>query len=150
MKRLLPLFLVFLLAGCASVNVPNYIQDKHPYKKSFYGNFDDILDATKKTLEEYGWRIASTSAPSVFERAEGSEHTPGQQILLFTELKQTSFFVGTKYSRINVYLREGTDNSTEVEIRYVTVNSMSVKNFYKYRSDHFVERVFKRIDQLLK
>ncbi len=147
------LFLILIgiaLAGCASVTIPNYIRDEHPYRKTFYAPFDAVLDATVHALEDAGWKVAKTTEPSVFERNKETDVPGVRQILLFTDVRQMALVFGTRYARMNIYVQSGTDNSTEVELRYLTVTSASLKNFQNYRNDRYAEKFFGRIESLLK
>ena len=149
MKKFL-LFLTMFLVGCTSVNIPNYIPDKYPYKKTIYGDYAKVFKATEQTLNEFGWMITGRADPSVFERSTSEGSRPTQQTLLFTKVRETSLVVGSRYARLNAYVRSSDDKTCEVEIRYVTISSTSVKNFYNYRKDHLIERMFKRIEELTK
>lgn len=140
--------LLFCLVGCSSVNIPNYIPDKHPYKKTFYGEYSEVLKAAEQTLKEYGWEITGRADPNVFERTASGDKI-GEQTLLFTRIRETSLVVGSRYARLNAYIRSGDDHSCEVEIRYVTVSSTTVKNFYNYRKDNLIEKMFNRIEELI-
>ena len=148
-KNFLLIFLFLSTAGCATVSVPNYIYDKHPYKKEFYGQFNEILDAVKGVLKDHGWEISKTTDPSVYEQGKSNE-TADNKALLITEIRQTSFFFGSSYSRLNVFLRPGTDKRTEVEFRYLAVNSFPIKAFNSYRKDKLIDRFFKDLDERLK
>ena len=149
MRKFLFLLLILCFSGCMSVNMPHYIQDKNPYKKTFYSNFNDVLKTTLETLKELGWVLSKKVDPTVFERTTETNESQTNQILLFTEIRQTSLFIASRYARINVYLRSGTENTTEVEIRYLTVNSFPFKNFYNYRNDHAIEQIWKLIKKKL-
>ncbi len=149
MKRLSLLLTIFLV-GCTSVNIPNYIPDKYPYKKTLYGDYGKVVRATEKTLGEFGWTITSRNDPSIFERTNAEDQHRNNQILIFTKVRATSLVVGTRYARLNAYVRSADDKTCEVELRYVTISSTSVKNFYNYRKDHLIERMFKRIEGLSK
>ena len=149
MKKLFILAIIFLV-GCTSVSIPNYIPDSHPYKKTFYGDFGKVLTATEETIKAYGWNITGRADPSVFERNNGDDSHLTKQVLLFTKIRETSLVVGSRYARLNAYVRSAGDNTCEVEFRYVTVSSTSVKNFYNYRKDHMIDRMFKRIENLTK
>lgn len=150
LKKSSLIILILALVGCASVVIPNYIQDVNPYKKKFYGKFDEVLGATTKTLEDFGWIISNTADPAVFERNRKLEDSADQQTLILTEMRQTAFFVGSRYGRINVYLRTSSDNAVEIELRYVTVTSFPFKNFKNYKNDGVADRIFKHIEFLLK
>ena len=141
---------LFALAGCASVTIPNYIRDEHPYRKTFYASYDTVLDATVHALEDFGWKVAKTTEPSVFERNKDTDKPGVRQILLFTDVRQMAFIFGTRYPRMNIYVQSGTDGSTEVELRYLTVTSASLKNFQNYRNDRYAGKFFGRIEFLLK
>ena len=142
------LSLLLFFVGCSSVNIPNYIADKYPYKKTFYGEYSEILKATEQALKEFGWDITGRADPNVFERVSSGDKIR-QQTLLFTRIRETSLVVGSRYARLNAYIRSGDDHNCEVEIRYVTVSSTTVKNFYNYRKDHLIEKIFKRIEDLI-
>ena len=150
MKKIIiySLFLISL-TGCSTTHIPGYIVDKYPYKRIFTADFDQVLKAATQTFQDMGWAIAKTTHPSEYERDNGLEETPSQQILLFTEIRQTSLFIGTRYTRLNVYLRETQDKTTEVEIRYLTVNAFFFKTFYHYKNNKAVDRIFKHIQELL-
>lgn len=146
MKKILFVFLLLALGGCASVTIPNYIRDRYPYKRTFYAPFDEVRAAVVQTFEELGWRIGRESEPALFERQRESGR---RQTLLFTEIRQTSLFVASRYARINAYVAATADNETEVEIRYLTVTSMPFKRFDGYRNDRAVKRIFKHMEKTL-
>jgi hypothetical protein len=149
-KNVLFFVSLFALIGCASVTIPNYIRDEHPYRKTFYAPFDTVLDATVHALEDSGWKVAKTTEPSVFERNKDTDKPGVRQILLFTDVRETALIFGTRYARMNIYVQSAADNSTEVELRYLRVTSASLKNFQNYRNDRYAEKFFGRIESLLK
>lgn len=138
------LFPVFL-CGCVTVDVPNYIKDNKPYKESFYTGFDEALNAVTQTIEKFGWIISGTSDPSVFERRAALAGQDLRQMLLFTDIRETKFFLGTRYARMNIYVREKEKNTVDVEIRYVTITSLPFKSFSDYKHDATVARIMKQI-----
>ena len=140
----------FLISGCATVDIPNYIQDKSPYKQTFYAGFDQVVDATSKTLTKYGWTVANKYDPTVFEQNKELKQADAKQIMLSTDVRQTAFFVGTRYARINAYIRTVDSSSTEVEIRYLTETSMPVKTFKNYKNDRSVKNILNDIGLMLK
>lgn len=147
-RKLICLLALLSLFGCASTIIPTYVVDKYPYKKTFLAGFDETLQATKDTFKEFGWTIARETHPSEYERgAAGQEQA--RQILLLTEIRQTSLFIGTRYLRLNVYLRETQDKTAEMEIRYLAVNAFFFKTFYHYKNDKLAERIFTHIQQSL-
>ena len=149
MKKILSFLFLLTLTGCASVAIPNYIQDEHPYRKEFYGAYDDVLNAVTQGLHDLGWEVAKAADPSVFEQGPSSQ-TPGQrQILIFTEIRQTALFVGTRYARINVYLNAPSPTTVNAELRYITVTSVPFKSFNSYRNDGFAKRLFDHVEKIL-
>ena len=148
MRRFFLITMVLMLSGCASVSIPNYIYDEHPYKRTVYAPFDKARDATAQTFEEFGWMVEKESNPSLFEREKVGEEGK-RQTLILTEVRQSYFFLGSRYSRVNAYLREIADKETEIEIRYLRVTSILFKSFYHYTNDKMVERIFNHIEQKL-
>lgn len=148
MKKIFLILIMIFLTGCASVNIPKYIVDENPYKKKFYSEFETTLKVTVSTLKDFGWEVEEITKPSVFERAKdlGVEN---QQVLLFTNIRETSMFLGSRFARLNVYVRSGTDNISEVEIRCITVNSVVYNKFTSYKKDSAVERIFDKIQEHL-
>ena len=149
MKRLSILVAVLLFCGCASISVPNYIQDDYPYKKKFYGTYEDILNTSTQMLLDFGWEISNSNDPNVFERVAVSSGQEDRRVLLFTELRQSSWFLGSRYARVNVYIRSGGNNTAEVEIRFMTITSVLFKQFKSYKNDALAERMFTRVQDLL-
>jgi hypothetical protein len=148
MKRYVGIISVLFLTGCANIAIPNYIQDKYPYKRTLYADFNEVHQTATDVLKKAGWTIEGESEPAVFERERAPESS-NQQTLLFTEVRQFSFFIGSGYTRLNVYIRQVAAKETEVEIRYLKVTSIIFKNFYRYRNDQTVDRVFQRIEEQL-
>lgn len=146
MKRFRVFALLFFLSGCASVIIPNYVKDEHPYQKKFYADFDIVSKAAVQTLMDLGWEVSRTGDPSVFEESQIKE---GRQTLIFTEVRQTALFFATRYARMNIYLRAGTGNTTDAELRYLTMTSLPFKGFNNYRNDRFAQKFFAHLEALL-
>ncbi len=134
--------------GCANVMIPSYIRDKNPYQKAFYASFNKTRTATIGTLKNAGWAIEKEVEPKLFERERALDEK-NRQTLLFTEIRQASFLIGSGFARINVYLRETATNETDVEIRYVNVTTAMFKSFYGYRNDQMIDRILKDIEATL-
>lgn len=142
------LFLAILFsAGCATTSMPSYLQPKKPYIKRYYANHDKALASVKTTLQELGWSIEETADPGVYEHTRLNE-LDEHEVLLVTEVRPTPMFVGTRYARMNVYLRSKKDTS-EVEVRYLTTTSTALNNFSTYNNDAAVKRFFLRLDEVL-
>jgi len=67
----------------------------------------------------------------------------------FIKFSTTSFFLGTRYARINTYVQTGTDNTVDLELRYLTISSILFKEFYSYKKDRYAERFFKIFEENL-
>ena len=147
-KKIVLVFLLVNMTGCASITIPNYIQDKNPYEKVFYASFDTVREVTTKAFEESGWTVEKESEPALFER-ERDLKSGTKQTLIFTEVRQVPFFVGSRYARVNAYIHETANNETQVEIRYLTVTSVMFKSFYGYKHDQAVEYLFSKIEKNL-
>jgi len=149
-KKILLILVSLCLFGCSTVNIPKYIKDEKPYKQIVYANFEETLEAATKALSDAGWEIISKSDPNVFEHS-ASKDPNGQHLLLFTDVKELPLFLGTRYARINTYLRSTSRaNETEVEIRYLTVNSVAFASFKNYKHPVAIERIFNDIKNYLK
>ena len=149
MKKILLCFLLLSCFGCVTVKMPKYLKDEFPYQKKFYASYDDTLTATMDALKGLGWEISETSHPSVFEHGQLSEAEGARQILIFTEIRQTPLFLSSRYMSLNVYVRMAGNESTDVEIRYVSVTPMLFKNSQSYKNEGVVQNVFDRISELL-
>ena len=134
--------------GCANIMIPSYIQDRNPYQRTLYASFDTIYKVAVEAFDAAGWAIEKEVEPQLFERGRALE-ADDKQTLILMEIRQSYFFIGSKYARINIYLRETATNETEVEIRYVKVTSMMFKSFYGYKSDRMVDRIFQDIEARL-
>ncbi len=134
--------MVVILSGCASIRIPNYIDDKHPYKKIFYASFEDTLLASRKALEESGWKVKEVTDPALYEhnRAGAAE----KQGLIFTETQHVSRILYTRYYTLNVYLT-GQKDSTEMDVRYLVQTSFLLKTWEGYKNDRLVNQFFNRI-----
>jgi len=148
-KSTLLLLAVLILGGCSTTSIPTYVRDDNPYKQKFYGSFEEILQTAHQTLDKLDWDVSHTSDPAVFERNQIREGSDAKQIVLLTKVRQFPLFFGTRYGRINVFLRETADNAVEVEVRYVTVTAILFKNFYQYKHDVAAKRILKNIEEQL-
>ena len=148
MRKFLLILLAIICAGCVSVSIPHYLNDKHPYQKKFYLGFKETAVATEKVLRDSGWIISGSSDPTVYEQNPTYDPSLGEQTLLFTDTRQTLMILFSRYTQLNVYLRSFSDG-TEVEIRYIAVTPIPFKNFTSYRNDRLVRNLFNRIDREL-
>ncbi|MFP4472242.1 MAG: hypothetical protein ACLFPX_00020 [Candidatus Omnitrophota bacterium] len=135
-----------LAAGCTSTRLPNYVQAEKPFTKRVYADYESAVTAVKMTLDDLGWEIAEEAAPEVFEVETDVQDT--EQILLITELRATRMFFATRYARINVYVRSSGEIS-EVELRYMVVNSMAFWKPRSYGSQSLADRFFELLGKNL-
>ncbi|MCB9757276.1 MAG: hypothetical protein H6753_02485 [Candidatus Omnitrophica bacterium] len=147
MKSLFFVFAVVLLAGCATTNMPSYLQPKKPYLTRYYSNYEKSLGAVKQTLTELGWILEETTDPGVYEHTRFND-LDEDQVLLVTAVRPTPMLIGTRYARMNIYLRSKKDLS-EVEVRYLTTTSTALNNFSTYNNDSAVKRFFERLSEVL-
>lgn len=144
------MLVLFGLIGCTTVNIPNYIKDDHPYTHLVYADFNAAIEATTQALADSGWVVIDQSDPTVFEHSS-IQHEGGRETLLFTDIKERSFFLGTRYSRINVYLRSTSQpNETELELRFIAISSLTFAEMKKYKNPRAAAKIIEDIEKHLK
>ena len=141
--------LLIVCTCCVTVKMPRYLKDDHPYKKQYESGFDQVMTAATQALKDLGWAVSGTADPSVFEQSQVDSSKKVKQILLFTEMRQASLVLPWRYMSLNVYVFEA-DRGAGVEIRYASVLSVLFFNMKSYQNDDAVNKVFKRISELLK
>ncbi len=139
--------IALFLTGCATTNMPSYLQPKKPYLKRYYSSYDKTLPAIKAILTELGWGLEESTDPGVYEHTRFND-LDENQLLLVTAVRPTPMLVGTRYARMNIYLRSKKELS-EVEVRYLTTTSTALNNFSTYNNDSAVQRFFARLDEVL-
>lgn len=148
-KKFCLVLAVLLFTGCATVNIPGYIKDDHPHTHLIYADFDTAVAAVKLALNDMGWEVVEETDPTVYEHSAVQEEG-GREILLFTDIKENRFVVGTKYRRINVYLRSTSKpKETEMELRYIAIRSVAFMKSRKYKHPKAAARIFKAVDDNL-
>jgi hypothetical protein len=150
MKRNLYLLISIFLIGCSTINVPPYIQDKHPYTKTLLSNYNKTLLTTKKVLEDEGWKITKNVDPATYEKVREIDYPGAKQTLIFAQTVHKSWVGTGKYAQMNIYLRTVDEANTEIEIRYLVVKDAFIKSFYQYRNDKLVDNLIEKINQQLK
>jgi len=146
MKKLF-LVLALLCVGCATTRIPAYIQDINPYVKRFPAGYDVTSAAVEQALADMGWEIDDTTDPIVYEQDRIND-LDEKQVLMLTTIRQTSMFLGTRYAKMNVYLRSKNEIS-EVELRYVTITVTPLKTLTSYRNDSAAKRIFEHIEKIM-
>lgn len=139
-------FSLLFVSGCVTAKIPDYLTDKNSYKRQFFVTFEEALQATRTALEDLGWTIINQADPAVYEQTP----TPlMRQVILFTDIRQTPMFLGSRYAKMNLILRQ-LKEQTEIEIRYLTVSSLPFKNIESFKNDAAVARIFEKIADELK
>lgn len=100
------LFLSGLLTywGCVSIHIPDYVPDVYSYKMTYPVSYPQALAAVEEVLAQEGWLVSSRMDPAIFEHDKNQLREGTEQILLLTELRQTSRFIYSRYYKINIYL----------------------------------------------
>ncbi len=145
MKKII-LFILFLsMAGCATINIPNYIDPQHPYVRKVYGDYDAIVAAVRQVLAQEGWAVQSETSPSTYERDNSAEGSATGGVLLFTSVKQHSRFLYSSYTHWNAFVRP-VAGGAEVEIRYACLTPLGIKQLKGTRNDKLADRIFDAIE----
>ena len=134
--------------GCASIDAPNYIQAENPYKRTYYGSFDEVLDVVRATVKEDGWQIVKEVDPTLYER--NPLYGAGDQghILILTDIKRSQWGIYSKATHLNVYVHriaEGVD----VDIRYGSVKNFHLWKSQSYRNNALIKKMLDCIEQKL-
>jgi type IV pilus biogenesis protein CpaD/CtpE len=148
MKKSILMCALLLLAGCASVSIPNYIQPEHPYKRVVYGNYDEVLAAVKEVLKDQRWTIVKETHPALYERNAAYSETDKEHALIFTGVKQSSRLVYSSFSHLNVYINR-TAEGMELDVRYEGVTDFFIKKIHHYRNDPLADRFLNLVEQKL-
>jgi len=148
MKKYFSVFVLLFLVGCASVKVPSYIQAEHPYKRTVYGTYEEVLSAVKDVLTEEGWAIAKETHPALYERNAVYSEDDKEHALIFTDSKQASRLIYSTFTHLNVYINR-TQEGMELDVRYVKVIDLYLKKIHRYRNDAMVERLLNFVEQKL-
>ncbi|MEW5895239.1 MAG: hypothetical protein AB1650_05740 [Candidatus Omnitrophota bacterium] len=118
-KLLLFAVLIIFIYGCSTVSIPVYLSDKKPCTERFYSGHANVLDAAKQTLVDLGWVIEKEVEPQVYE-IDMVFPEEGEAVLLVTGVRKTRLLLGTRYGRMNVYVRTYQD-ITEMEVRHFVI-----------------------------
>ena len=150
MKQYFIIIILFSIVGCSTINVPPYIQDKHPYTKTLLSNYNKTLLSTKKVLQNEEWKIVKEVDPTVYEKGKELDSPNAKQTLIFAQTFKKSWVGTGKFAQINIYLRTVDEFNTEIEVRYLVVKNAFVTSFYDYRNDKLVDNLIDKINQQLK
>ena len=134
-----------MLAGCASVQMTDYIKADHPYERKIYGSFEKVTSAVIFVLHKQGWNIIEEANPSVYERDERYENNVFENLLILTDIKQHTGILYSTYTHLNV-LVHGLDNTCDVEVRYGSLKPL-IKQFVSARNDRLVENFLDAVER---
>ncbi len=148
MNKLILSFLCVILAGCATVNIPNYIDPAHPYVHKVYGNYAVIIASIRQVLAQEGWPVHSEANPADYEHSSDAQQDQNKSVLLFTDAKQHSRILYSSYTHLNVFIRPVADGA-EVEIRYSCLTPILGKQSKSMRNDKLVDHLFDAIKRRL-
>ncbi len=142
-KIILLLLMLFVFAGCSSVQIPAYIQEKKPFNQRFYAGYPRVVAACQQALLDLGWVVEKEVAPQVFE-VVSADSPEGENILLVTETRETRMILGTRYARMNIYVRSKGDIS-DVEVRYMVITDLFLYKPKVFGDEAFAQRFFSRM-----
>lgn len=144
MKKIFILVLVvFIVSGCVSISIPQYISKQSEYKQKFYADFEEVFNAALAALHDLKWEVAGTANPMMYE--ETVSYDPNsQQMLIFTETKQSLMLLFSRYNRLNILARSMAD-SVEIEVRFEAMTAYPFHTAHNYKNDRLAEKIFNRI-----
>jgi hypothetical protein len=106
---------IFILSGCASVQMPGYISRvDHPYERKFYASFEKVTSTFMYVLKKQGWTIIEEADPAIYERDYRYDNNGYQNLLIITDIRK--HFLHLSSVRINVFIHS-MGNTCSVEIR---------------------------------
>lgn len=146
MKKVLALFLLSALIGCASVHTPSYVPEIKPFSQRFYADHQRVASAVRQTFAELGWDIKEEISPDVFE--VDPKRQQKENSLIISEVIPTHLIIGTRYTRVNVYVRS-TKEESDVELRYMVINSYGFFKPKTYGSESLAKRFFELVQKSL-
>ena len=143
-------FIVLLMGmiGCASIDPPSYIQAENPYKRTYYGSFDDVLAVVRTTVQQDGWQIAKEVDPTLYER--NPLYSTGDQghVLILTDIKCSQRIIYSKATHLNVYVHRIAEG-VEVDVRYGSVKNFHLWKARSYRNNALIKKMLDHIEQNL-
>ena len=147
MRKFILVMMGLMAAGCMSAVIPHYLPDTNPYSRRYEAGYDQTYAAVQQTLDDLGWVIEQQADPLVYE--QNPDGTSGQRdILIMSNTRQTPLFVGTRYAKMNIYIHSQ-DNISDVEVRYLNINSLPFKNIINYKNDAAAKRILDYIDSVI-
>ena len=144
--RYLILSLIFILAGCASVQMPGYIgRIDHPYERKIYGSLDKVVSSTMFVLKNKGWPIIDEIDPSIYERDDRYDNNGYQNLLIMTDVRKQYRVLYSTSMHLNVFIHS-IGNACDMEIRYEARTPL-IKQFISVRNDRVAQGILDAIEQ---
>ena len=108
--------IIFILAGCASVQMPGYISRvDHPYDRKIYAGFEKVTGAFLFVLQKQGWSISEEANPAIYERDDRYDNNGSRNLIIITDMRK--HFAHLTGTRLNVFIH-AIGNTCDVEIRF--------------------------------
>jgi hypothetical protein len=143
--RYLILSIVFMLSGCATLPVTDYIKADHPYERKIYASFEKVTSAAIFILHQKGWSTSQGVDPAVFEQDERYENNASENVLIFTDIKRHFRLFYSTYTHLNI-LVHGLGSSCNVEIRFCKLTPLG-KQFITVRNDRLAQNILDAVEQ---
>ena len=147
MRTSIVVLLCVLVAGCTSAVIPHYLPDTNPYSRRYDAGYEQTYAAVKEALDDLGWVIEQEADPLVYEQDQ-NQNKSQNDVLIMSNTRQTPLFVGTRYAKLNIYIHSQ-DDISDVELRYLTINSLPFKAVTNYSNDAAAERILDYIGEVL-
>ncbi len=144
--RFLALAFIFLISGCASLQMSEYISRvDHPYDRKFYASLEKVTSSFIYVLKNKGWSITSEADPSVYERDDRYDNTSYQNLLLATNIRKKYSILYSTYSHLNIFIH-AIGNTCDVEIRFESKTPF-IRQFSSGRNDGLIQGIFDAVEQ---
>ena len=136
------------MIGCAGIDTPSYIQAENPYKRTYYGSFNDVLEVVRAAIQEDGWQIAKEVDPTLYERNPLYSTGDEGHILILTTIKRSRRILYSKAAHLNIYVHR-INEGVEVDIRYGSVKDFHFWKARSYRNNALIKKMLDHIEQKL-
>jgi len=148
MNRFFLLSLIFILAGCATVQMPGYIsRADHPYDRKFLASFEKVVGSVIYVLKKQGWGI-SEADPSIYERDDRYDDNGYRNLLIITDVKRNYRVVSSTFTHLNVFIH-AMGNVCYVEIRYEARTPL-IKEFSSFHNDQKMKLILDAVEEDIK
>jgi len=143
--RYLILSFIFLLSGCASMPVTDYIKADHPYERKIYAGFEKVTSAVIFVMHQKGWSTSQGVDPAVYEQDERYESNGTENVLIFTDIKKHFRVFYSTYTHLNI-LVHGLGGVCNVEVRFCKLTPLG-KQFVTVRNDRLAQSILDSVEQ---